>query len=141
MAVQLNFLSLDVGKARIGVAIANSISRLPSPLTTLRNDGDFLSTLKTIIYENQINELVIGLPKNLDDDETEQTAWLRVFYEDLKSKIDLPMHLENESLSSVRAENDLKAVGRTYAKEDIDALAACYILDDFIKNTQGAINV
>jgi len=141
MAVQLNFLSLDVGKARIGVAIANSISRLPSPLTTLRNDGDFLSTLKTIIYENQINELVIGLPKNLDDDETEQTAWLRVFYEDLKSKIDLTMHLENESLSSVRAENDLKAVGRTYAKEDIDALAACYILDDFIKNTQGAINV
>ncbi|HUC78786.1 MAG TPA: Holliday junction resolvase RuvX [Candidatus Saccharimonadales bacterium] len=134
MAVQRNFLSLDVGKVRIGLAIANSISKLPSPVTTLPNDQDFLVELNKLIAENQINELVVGLPKSLEGNDTDQTIWLREFYENLKTKLDIPIHLENEALSSVRAETELKNIGRVYSKEDVDALAACFILDDFIKN-------
>jgi putative Holliday junction resolvase len=134
MAAQRNFLALDVGKVRIGLAIANSISKLPSPVTTLHNDDNFLGLLQQTIEENEITDLVVGLPKSLNDTDTEQTLWLKDFYDDLKSKIKIPMHLENEALSSVRAETELKAIGRTYTKEDLDALAACLILDDFIKN-------
>jgi len=134
MAVQRNFLSLDVGKVRIGLATANSISKLPSPVTTLPNDQDFLVELNKLISENQINELVVGLPKSLEGNDTDQTIWLREFYENLKTKLDIPIHLENEALSSVRAETELKNIGRVYSKEDVDALAACFILDDFIKN-------
>jgi putative Holliday junction resolvase len=134
MAVQRNFLSLDVGKVRIGLAMANSISKLPSPVTTLPNDQDFLVELNKLISENQINELVVGLPKSLEGNDTDQTIWLREFYENLKTKLDIPIHLENEALSSVRAETELKNIGRVYSKEDVDALAACFILDDFIKN-------
>jgi putative Holliday junction resolvase len=134
MAVQRNFLSLDVGKVRIGLATANSISKLPSPVTTLPNDQDFLVELNKLIAENQINELVVGLPKSLEGNDTDQTIWLREFYENLKTKLDIPIHLENEALSSVRAETELKNIGRVYSKEDVDALAACFILDDFIKN-------
>ena len=134
MAVQRNFLSLDVGKVRIGLAMANSISKLPSPVTTLPNDQDFLVELNKLIAENQINELVVGLPKSLEGNDTDQTIWLREFYENLKTKLDIPIHLENEALSSVRAETELKNIGRVYSKEDVDALAACFILDDFIKN-------
>jgi len=134
MAVQRNFLALDVGKVRIGLAIANSISKLPSPVTTLHNDDQFLTTLQQTIEENEITDLVVGLPESLEGKDTEQTLWLKDFYEDLKTKIKIPMHLENEALSSVRAESELKAIGRTYSKEDLDALAACFILEDFIKN-------
>jgi len=134
MAVQRNFLSLDVGKVRIGLATANSISKLPSPVTTLPNDQDFLVELNKLIAENQINELVVGLPKSLEGNDTDQTIWLREFYENLKTKLNIPIHLENEALSSVRAETELKNIGRVYSKEDVDALAACFILDDFIKN-------
>ena len=134
MAVQRNFLALDVGKVRIGLAIANSISKLPSPVTTLHNDDQFLATLQQTIEENEITDLVVGLPQSLDGNDTDQTLWLKDFYNDLKTKIKIPMHLENEALSSVRAETELKAIGRTYSKEDLDSLAACFILDDFIKN-------
>jgi putative Holliday junction resolvase len=137
MAVQRNFLALDVGKARIGLAMANSISKLPSPVTTLPNNEDFLTVLQETIDENQITDLIVGLPKSLNDTDTQQTIWLRDFHEKLKADIKIPIHLENEALSSVRAESELKEIGRSYTKEDVDALAACYILDDFIKNSLG----
>ncbi|HEY5268114.1 MAG TPA: Holliday junction resolvase RuvX [Candidatus Saccharimonadales bacterium] len=135
MALHRNFLCLDVGRVRIGLAMANSVSRLPSPITTLKNDQEFLTKLKQIIGENEITDLVIGLPKSLDDSDTEQTTWVRSFYNLLKADIEVPIHLENEALSSIRAETELKSIGRTYKKEDIDSLAACFILDDFIKNS------
>ena len=134
MAVQRNFLALDVGKVRIGLAMANSISKLPSPVTTLRNDDQFLGLLQQTIKENEITDIVVGLPKSLNDTDTEQTIWLRDFNKLLEAKIKIPIHLENEALSSVRAEAELKTIGRTYTKEDVDALSACFILDDFIKN-------
>lgn len=140
MAVQRNFLCLDVGKVRIGLAMANSISKLPSPVTTLHNDEDFLAKLNQVIEENEITDLVVGLPVSLEGKETEQTRWLRDFYNTLKHSIKIPIHLENEALSSVRAENELKYIGRTYKKEDVDALAACFILEDFIKNNLGTTN-
>ena len=56
MAVQRNFLALDVGKVRIGLAMANSISKLPSPVTTLHNDEKFLELLQQTIEENEITD-------------------------------------------------------------------------------------
>ena len=134
MEVRRNFLCLDAGRVRVGIAMANSASRLPSPIITLHNDQQFLTKLQQIIADNQITDLVIGLPKNLDNSDTEQTTWVRKFYDTVKSNVKISTHLENEALSSVRAETELKAIGRTYKKDDIDALAACFILDDFIKN-------
>lgn len=141
MAAQRNFLALDVGRVRIGLAMANSISKLPSPVTTLHNDEQFLGLLQQTIEENQITDLVVGLPKSLNDTETQQTTWLRNFNKLLETKVKIPIHLENEALSSVRAEAELKSIGRTYRKEDVDALSACFILEDFIKNNPEVINV
>jgi putative Holliday junction resolvase len=134
MEPQRNYLCLDVGKVRIGLAIANSISKLPSPLATLHNDLEFVDKLSQVINEDKITDLVIGLPISLDNSETTQTQWVRDFYDSLKSSIAIPMHLENEALSSIRAETELKAIGKAFGKEDVDSLAACFILEDFIKN-------
>jgi putative Holliday junction resolvase len=136
MAALRNFLALDVGEVRIGLAMANSVSKLPSPVTTLLNNEDFFASLQQTIDENQITDLVVGLPKSLNDTDTQQTIWLRDFHKLLESRVKIPIHLENEALSSVRAEDELKSIGRVYKKEDVDALAACFILDDFIKNSQ-----
>jgi putative Holliday junction resolvase len=134
MAAQRNFLCLDVGKVRIGVAMANSISKLPSPVTTLKNDPEFMTKLELLLEENQITDLVIGLPRSLEDKETEQTLWVKDFSESIRNRVSVPVYFENEALSSARAEEELDSIGRTYRKEDIDSLAACFILDDFIKN-------
>jgi putative Holliday junction resolvase len=121
--------------------MANSVSKLPSPVTTLHNDQEFLEKLRVVIDENQITDLVVGLPKSLDGAETEQTTWLRGFYKKLKTSVKIPIHLENEALSSVRAETELKSIGRSYLKSDVDSLAACFILEDFIRENLGALNV
>lgn len=141
MAARRNFLCLDVGRVRIGLAMANSVSKLPSPIITLANDQEFLEKLEVVIEENQITDLVVGLPKSLDDTETEQTVWIRGFYETLKTSVKIPIHLENEALSSVRAETELQSIGRSYQKSDVDSLAACFILEDFIRENLGALNV
>lgn len=134
MAQLRNLLCLDVGRVRIGVALANSISKLPSPVTTLKNDSEFIEKLQLLLSENQITDLVIGLPISLEDQETDQTEWVREFSKLIESQISTPIYFENEALSSTRAKEELNSIGRVYKKEDIDALAACFILEDFIKN-------
>ena len=83
---------------------------------------------------NEIDGIVVGLPLGLDGQETDQTKWLRGFIDDLKKAVSLPFYFENEALSSVRAESELESRGKKYQKEDIDSLAACFILEDFLNN-------
>ena len=55
--------------------------------------------------------------------------------------VNIPLYFEDEALSSVRAKQALNSAKKAYKKEDIDSLAACYILDDFIANNAEVINV
>lgn len=128
-----NILALDVGDQRIGVAIAGSISRIASPLTTLPNSGDIIETLRKTISENQVSALVVGLPRGIDGQETAQTKLTREFADRLKTALDIPIYLQDEAVTSLRAEAELNQRKTGYRKEDIDALAACYILDDFMR--------
>jgi putative Holliday junction resolvase len=72
------------------------------------------------------------LPRGLDGQETTQTKIVEAFIYQLKSKIDLPIHIQDEAVTSKQAEAELQARGQGYNKEDIDALAATYILQDWL---------
>ncbi len=135
-AISGSVLALDVGSKRIGIAIASLVSRLPSPLKTLENNEDFLPALQSIITAENIETLVVGLPRGLDGQNTEQTAYIQSFVEDLKQQITLPVHLQDEALTSKKAEVELDARGKSYQRGDIDALAANYILEDFLAEHQ-----
>ena len=135
--VRGSFLALDVGDARIGVAIANAEVRFSNPLTTLSNDADFLAKLITLIGEHDVLKLIIGLPRNLNGQETEQTKKVRTFAAQLKVKINLPIVLSDEAATSVKAEAELRSRGKPYEKGDIDALAAAYILEDYLSEPGG----
>jgi putative Holliday junction resolvase len=134
MDQQSSYLSLDVGKSRIGIAIADSIAKLPSPLKTIDFNGHSIEAINSIIKEHNVAKLIVGLPRGLNGQETEQTTWLRQFYEKLKSSVKIETHLQDEALSSVRAKDELDKRGNAYTKEDIDSLAATYILEDFLNN-------
>ncbi len=134
MAANLNMLALDVGERRVGVALANSIARLSSPFKTLIHSDQTLDDIQRIIKEESIGILVIGLPRNLDGKETDQTQYVRKFSDGVQDLINIPMYFEDEALSSVRAKETLEESKKDYNKEDIDSLAACYILDDFMTN-------
>ncbi len=127
-----NFLAIDYGDSRIGLAIANSIAKLASPLVTLSNDDQFMSQLTKIIADNQINEIVIGLPRDMKGNETEQTKKTRLFTDTIKKHLSLDVYMIDEAGTSIKAEAELKNRRKSYQKSDIDSLAATYILEDFL---------
>lgn len=127
-----SILGIDAGEKRVGVATANVIARLARPLTTLANDTKLVSSLKTIAKDEDAGLMVLGLPRNLEGEETTQTAWVRTFAKKLEP-VGLPIVFHDEALSSRAAEKELVKRGKPYAKVDVDALAAAYILADYME--------
>jgi putative Holliday junction resolvase len=131
-ATNSSVLALDVGSKRIGVAATSLIARLPHPLVTLDNDDKFFDALRRLIAEESAGVLVVGLPRGLQGQETDQTRVIESFVSELKQQVDLPVYMQDEAVTSEKAETELKQRGKPYSKGDIDALAATYILDDWL---------
>jgi putative Holliday junction resolvase len=129
-------LGLDVGAQRIGVAAASLAAGLARPLTTLEHDDGFLSALRTIIKTENAQALVVGLPRGLDGQHTDQTRTVEAFSEELRRQYGLPVHLQDEAVTSKQAETELESRGKPYGRADIDALAATYILEDWLAGQQ-----
>lgn len=127
-----SILALDVGDARVGVARASRVARLPQPLATLRRGDNFFDELREIIKAEDIDTLVVGLPRGLDGQATAQTQATETFIKELREQLDLAVETQDEAVTSRKAEAELKANGSPYQRGDIDALAATYILEDFL---------
>lgn len=125
-------LGLDVGAKRIGVAVASLAARLPRPLTTLEWNDDFFTALSDLIEKEEAGALVVGFPRGLEGQHTAQTDSVQTFTEELRKHVDLPVHTQDEAVTSKQAEAELEARGKPYERGDIDALAATYILQDWL---------
>jgi len=127
-----SLVGLDIGAQRVGVAIASLVARLPRPLITLQQGDDFMPSLERIITEEAVGALVIGWPRGLDGQTTTQTKLTEAFSRQLKEHFQLPIYMQDEALTSKKAERELQARGKAYARSEVDALAATYILEDFL---------
>jgi putative Holliday junction resolvase len=132
MQTNTSILALDVGAKRVGVALASSVARLPHPLTTLNAADGFYEALNQIIVDEAVDTIVVGLPRGLEGQHTAQTQAVEDFTAELRSRVTVPIYQQDEALTSQKAEEELEARGGTYQKGDIDALAATYILEDFL---------
>jgi len=126
-------MALDVGEARIGVAITPPGVMIAQPHKTLMHDAHITKTIQELIASYKVTDLVVGNPRNLQGKDTDQTRYVQSFVDGLRSKIDIPIHMQDEALTSVKAEDELKERHIPYEKSDIDALAASYILNDYIE--------
>jgi putative Holliday junction resolvase len=127
-----SWLSIDVGQKRVGLAIASEQARLPQSLPTLNNDNLLMSQIQALASQHNIIGVVVGLPRSLDGNETQQTRQIRDFADNLRQVLQLPLYFQDETLSSVRAREELESRKVAYNKEDVDALAAVYILTDWL---------
>lgn len=128
-----SIIALDVGNKRIGVALAQGPVGIPRPLVTVDRENA-LEELAAIIQKYEGNILVIGLPRNLSGESTAQTKAVEAFGDELQTMTGLPVHWQDEAVTSKQAEAELQARRKPYRKEDIDALAATYILEDFLRS-------
>ena len=138
MAHSTSLLALDVGEKRIGVALADSAVRIAIAYDTILVDGTEIEQVARLIGFENIDIVVIGYPRNQSGEPTRQTEYVEKFAEGLKG-IAPEIVYQDESLTSVQAEERLKAGGKPYAKGDIDALAASLILQDYLEMTYGRI--
>ncbi len=134
-------LALDIGEQRTGVAMANTIARIASPLVTLSKPEQLTQDVLGLIEDNEVKILVIGLPRSLQGTDTAQTVYVRGIAEQLEKASGLPIHFIDEALTSAKAERELKARKKPYQKEDIDMLAATYILEDFLTTNPEVMSV
>lgn len=126
-------LALDVGEKRIGVAEANAVARIAHPLTTLQRNPESVQEILDLIREQDAAVLVVGLPRGMSGQETAQTVVVRAFGDEIAAECPVPIHWQDEAVTSHKAEAELEARRKPYAKEEVDALAATYILEDFLQ--------
>lgn len=129
-------MSLDVGEKRIGVAVADTGIRIAVPFTTIEVDGSEVAAIAEVAVKERAGTIVVGYPRNQQGEATAQTAFVEAFTEKL-ADIDARIVFQDESLTSVLAEQRLKAHNRPYSKGDIDAQAAAIILQDYLEQHYG----
>lgn len=125
-------LGLDVGEKRIGVAVADSNVRIAIAYDTIEVDGNELQQIAEIAQRQAADVIVIGYPRNQSGQETAQTNYVKKFAAQLEF-IAKKIEFQDESLTSVLAEKQLKDQKKPYQKADIDALAAALILQDYLE--------
>lgn len=132
MSHKRSFLALDVGEKRIGVALGDDAVRIAVPYDTVTVDGTEVQQIAQMIIDNAVATVVVGYPRNQSGEATAQTAYAEAFAAKLED-IAPRLEFQDESLTSVLAEQQLKALGRPYVKGDIDARAAAIILQDYLE--------
>jgi putative Holliday junction resolvase len=132
MSQNKSFLALDVGEKRIGVAVGDSGVRIAVPFETIEVDGKEIERIARIVVDENTDTIVVGYPRNQSGETTAQTAYVEEFAKNLE---DLAPNVvfQDESLTSVLAEQRLQSQGGAYTKGDIDAQAAAIILQDYLE--------
>jgi len=132
----LRYLAIDFGLRRTGLAVCDREERVTSPLCVLEGREGLCRRIRELAGQERIDAIVVGLPLNMDGSEGNQARQTRQFVEALKKQVELPIHFQDERLSSFSAQEKLGALDWTYKKKKryLDAVAAAEILETFLEN-------
>lgn len=129
-------MGLDVGDKTIGVAVSDPLGITAQGITTINRVGlkRDLKELETIINEYEINKIVVGFPKNMNNTVGPQGEKVLEFAKKLENKFKMDIILQDERLTTVSAERVLIEgdVSRGKRKKIIDKVAATYILQSYL---------
>ncbi len=138
----MRYLGLDLGRASIGLALADDVLRTARPLRTLRRRGDRvdLRALRSVADEYEVTRAVLGLPINMDGTEGPAARLARDFAPRVQEALGVPVDLFDERLSTFEAESRLRGRGLSARrmKAAVDAEAAAVILQDWLDRERAA---
>jgi putative Holliday junction resolvase len=132
MPKSITAVCLDIGEKRIGLAVGDNDVRIAVPFDTIDVDGGEVEAIAEILLKEKADVLVIGYPRNQSGEPTAQSKFVEEFAAKL-SDIGPDIVFQDESLTSVIAEQQLAAYNRPYKKADVDAQAAAIILQDYLE--------
>jgi putative holliday junction resolvase len=143
-------LGVDYGRARIGLAIADSETRMAQPLTTMEriNRNEDTRRLRELVREHGVKQIVVGLPLRLDGTRGEMAEEAERFAQRLRKQVGVPVEMVDERLTSWEAERLLEEVQGRFIREEkltgskkpknartkmtVDAVAAAVILKEYL---------
>lgn len=130
----MRIMGLDYGERTIGVAVSDALLMTAQGIKTIRRSPKELAELKTIIQEYEVDEIVLGYPKNMNGTLGPRAQATEEFAQLLKEEFALPVTLWDERLSTMGAERSLLAadVSRAKRKQVIDKMAAVFILQGYL---------
>jgi putative Holliday junction resolvase len=136
----MRFVGLDVGLKRIGVAVSDASGTLARPVGALASQGrgpavePVAAEVRRLTDDDGLAAVVVGLPRRLDGRPTDLTPVVEAFARQLEAHMGVPVHLQDERLSSREAESRLALREKDWRerKKKIDAAAAAIILQDYL---------
>jgi putative Holliday junction resolvase len=128
---QSRLIGIDHGKKNIGISICDENHNIATPLTTIKF---FISEIKNIIKENNIEGIVVGNPVNMDGSLGPRAQSARDFSKSLTEQLSIPVTLWDERLSSEGAYKGMSelSINVTKKQKKLDENSAAFILQGFI---------
>jgi len=134
--VLFRLMGIDFGTVRIGIALSDPLQIISQPFKVILNTGSTISEIRKIIKSEEVGKIILGLPLNLDGEDTKKTMEVRKFSEILESNVDIPVIFWDERYTTVEANEELKYMGYGIAesRKVIDKVAASIILKSYMEN-------
>jgi putative Holliday junction resolvase len=131
-------IGIDFGDVRVGLALSDPLQIISQPYKVVPNDESLFKKIREIVNSKNVGKIVLGLPLNLDGEDTFKTREVRKFTEILKKKINIPIILWDERYTTVEANEILKKMdyGIKESKDVIDKVAASIILKNYLDSNK-----
>ena len=130
-------LAIDYGEKNIGLACCDALRIVVQPLPSIPNSGRkvFIQKMKSMVQEMDIQELIVGIPLNMDGSRNDSVIKMEKLMRSLKQVLGLPTTGVDERLSTVEAMDYWKQMNVRQQKKyrTIDSLAAALILERYLK--------
>ncbi|MCR9252352.1 MAG: Holliday junction resolvase RuvX [bacterium] len=133
-------IGIDYGSKRVGLAVTDPLKIIASPLDTVHSK-DVIEFLKNYMKTEEVEEIVVGMPKNLNNEDTNATPLVKAFINLLKKNFQgLKIILQDERFTSKMALDAMIAAGSSKKqrreKGNIDKVSASIILQSYLEQTK-----
>jgi putative Holliday junction resolvase len=131
----MRYLGIDYGDKRIGLAICDADETMAVPFTVIHGQKGLPQKIADIVKKEYVEAIVVGFPLNMDDSQGPQARRVLRFTMQLDKYVDIPIHFQDERLSSFDAKEKLATINLTRGekRKRIDAVAAASILEAFLE--------
>lgn len=140
----MRIMGLDLGSKTVGVAISDPLLITAQGIEIIRRKEEnklrqTLARIEALIVEYEVNTIVLGLPKNMNDTLGERAQLSLEFKEKLERRTGLPVVMWDERLTTVAADKAMMEAGirRENRKDYVDKIAACLILQGYLDLQKG----
>lgn len=128
-------LGIDLGDARVGVAVSDDLGMLAHPLETISTQStNVVKRVLALASERSVETIIVGMPRNMNGSHGPASDKAKAFIEELRRETTLPVVSWDERLSTVSAQRALQEAGRNTRKQKsvIDQVAAQIILQSWL---------